>query len=498
MFDFDALSSAIASQTVLCVGDLMLDEFVYGEVTRISPEAPAPVIAVQRSANHIGGAGNAARNVASLGGRCIFVGLIGEDAAGKTLQAELAKEPLIEALLVSDPARPTTRKVRFVSEHFSTHMLRADWEMAAPASPDIEQRLIGTILPQLERADIVLLSDYAKGVLTARVIRNVIDAARKLGKRVIVDPKSANLAIYRGATLLKPNRKEFAEATRSRADTPAAIAAAAPDVMQLADCEAMLVTQGEHGMTLVARGGQLTHVPAHPVKVRDVSGAGDTVAAMLALALAAGSDWEIALRAANAAASVAIGKTGMAVVTPRELRRRMLPHAFLAAEEKIVPTPGDLEAALSDWRKQGLRVGFTNGCFDILHPGHVKVLTAARATCDRLIVGLNSDASTRRLKGEGRPVQNERARAEVLAALEAVDLVVIFEEDTPLKLITQIMPSVLVKGGDYTREQVVGHDIVAAHGGEVVLVDIMPGFSTTSLVNRAREARTTRKSGEPA
>jgi D-beta-D-heptose 7-phosphate kinase/D-beta-D-heptose 1-phosphate adenosyltransferase len=242
----------------------------------------------------------------------------------------------------------------------------------------------------------------------------------------------------------------------------------------------------------------LTHVPAHPVKVRDVSGAGDTVAAMLALALAAGSDWEIALRAANAAASVAIGKTGMAVVTPRELRRRMLPHAFLAAEEKIVPAPLDLDAALSDWRKQGLRVGFTNGCFDILHPGHVKVLTAARAACDRLVVGLNSDASTKRLKGEGRPVQNERARAEVLAALEAVDLVVIFEEDTPLKLITQIMPSVLVKGGDYTREQVVGHEIVAANGGEVVLVDIMPGFSTTSLVNRAREGNTARTSEEQA
>src|SRR3954465_3962708 len=213
MFDFEALSRAIASQTVLCVGDLMLDEFVYGEVSRISPEAPAPVIAAQRSVINVGGAGNVARNIASLGGHCIFVGLIGQDEAGRSLQAELAKEDLIEALLVPDPARPTTRKVRFVSEHFSTHMLRADWEMAAPAAADIEQQLIDAILPLLSRADIVLLSDYAKGVLTARVIRNVIDAARKLGKLVIVDPKSANLAMYRGATLLTPNRKEFAEAT---------------------------------------------------------------------------------------------------------------------------------------------------------------------------------------------------------------------------------------------------------------------------------------------
>ncbi|MGH6711501.1 MAG: D-glycero-beta-D-manno-heptose-7-phosphate kinase [Bradyrhizobium sp.] len=486
MFDFDALSQAIASRTVLCIGDLMLDEFVYGEVSRISPEAPAPVIAVQRSETNVGGAGNVARNIASLGGRCIFAGLIGEDEAGARLRSELAQESGIEAVLVSDPDRPTTRKVRFVSEHFSTHMLRADWELAQPAAPAIEQKLIDAILPQLARADIVLLSDYAKGVLTARVIRNVIDAAKKLGKRVIVDPKSANLAIYRGATLLTPNRKEFAEATRSRADTEQGIADAAQDAMVLADCEAMLVTQSEHGMTLVVRGGEAIHVPALPVKVRDVSGAGDTVAAVLALTLAANADWETALRMANAAAAVAVGKKGTATVTPAELRRKILPHASLVAEEKIVAAGGDLDVHLTEWRTQGLRVGFTNGCFDILHPGHVKVLTAARGACDRLIVGLNSDASVRRLKGEGRPVQDERARAEVLAALEAVDLVAIFEEDTPIDLITRVKPSVLVKGGDYTREQVVGHEVVEACGGEVLLIDILPGHSTTSLVDRAR------------
>ena len=486
MFDFDALSHAITSQTVLCVGDLMLDEFVYGEVSRISPEAPAPVIAVQRSETNIGGAGNVARNIASLGARCIFVGLVGEDQAGAKLKAQLSQESLIESVLISDPSRPTTRKVRFVSEHFSTHMLRADWELAQPVSADIEQKLIDAILPLLPRADIVLLSDYAKGALTARVIRNVIEAARKLGKRVIVDPKSANFAIYRGATLLTPNRKEFAEATRSRADTTQSIADAAQDAMQLADCDAMLVTQSEHGMTLVPRGGEAIHVPAHAVKVRDVSGAGDTVAATLAVTLAAGADWETALRMATAAAAVAVGKKGTAIVTSAELRRKILPHAFLAAEAKIIAASGDLEACLSDWRKQGLRIGFTNGCFDILHPGHVKVLTAARGACDRLIVGLNSDASAKRLKGDGRPVQDERARAEVLAALEAVDLVVIFEEDTPIKLITQIKPSALVKGGDYSRAQVVGHEIVEAHGGEVLLVEVLPGFSTTSVVDRAR------------
>src|ERR1700743_1342819 len=341
MFDFDVLAQAMTRQTVLCVGDLMLDEFVYGEVSRISPEAPAAVLAVQRSETDIGGAGNVARNIASLGARCLFVGLVGEDDAGRQLKAELEHEALIESALVCDPTRPTTRKVRFVSEHFSTHMLRADWESVVPASSAIDKNRIDAVLPLLPRADIVLLSDYAKGVLTARVIRNVIDAARKLGKRVIVDPKSPNLAIYRGASLLTPNRKEFGEATRSRADSDASITEAAQDAMVLADCEAILVTLSEDGMTLVPSEGETGYVPGFPVRVRDVSGSADTVAAALALALAAGADWEAALRIASAAAAVAVSKKGTASVSLSELRRKILPHAYLAAEEKIVTAGGD-------------------------------------------------------------------------------------------------------------------------------------------------------------
>jgi D-beta-D-heptose 7-phosphate kinase/D-beta-D-heptose 1-phosphate adenosyltransferase len=487
MLDFETLSQTLAGKTVLCIGDIMRDEFVYGEVSRISPEAPAPVIAVQRSESNVGGAGNVARNIAALGARCVFVGLVGDDDAGRALESALAEETCIEPMLIVDPSRPTTRKVRFVSEHFSSHMLRADWEHAGPAAPEIEQRLLDAVAPLLARADIVLLSDYAKGVLTPRVIRTVIDAARAQGVRVIVDPKSLHFELYRGATLLTPNRKEFSEATRSRAETTAEIAASAQEVLHLAECDALLVTQSERGMTLVPRGGAAIHVPAHQVKVRDVSGAGDTVAAVLAVLLASGADWEVALRAANAGAAVAVGKQGTATVTLDELRRKLLPDASLAAEEKIVASLEALDARVRGWREEGLRVGFTNGCFDILHPGHVRVITEARAACDRLIVGLNSDGSVRRLKGPDRPVQNQRARAEVLAALEAVDLVAIFEEDTPLDLIARIKPMVLVKGGDYTREQVVGHELVTAQGGEVVLVNILPGFSTTSLVARARQ-----------
>lgn len=486
MQDFEALSARIASQTVLCVGDLMLDDFVYGEVSRISPEAPAPVIAVSRSEIVIGGAGNVARNIASLGARCIFVGLIGTDEAAHTLSAALAHETGIEAQLVADATRPTTRKVRFVSEHFSTHLLRADWEFAQPAAADVEQQLIERTLAALPRADVVVLSDYAKGVLTRRVISEVIAAARKLDKPVIVDPKSRDFSIYRGATLLTPNRKELAEATGHRAATEAEIIEAAKSAMQGVDCEAIIVTRSEHGMSLVPRKGAPVHVPAYAVKVVDVSGPGDTVAAVLAVMLATGASHETALRAANAAAAVVVGKRGTATVTVDELRARLLPHAVLAAEEKIVGSFEALDSHVKAWKRQGLRVGFTNGVFDLLHPGHIKVLTQARAACDRLVVGLNSDASVKRLKGPDRPLQNARARAEVLAALEAVDLVVMFEEDTPIDLIKRIVPSVLVKGGDYTREQVVGHDVVEAAGGEVVLIETVAGMSTTSLVNRSK------------
>jgi D-beta-D-heptose 7-phosphate kinase / D-beta-D-heptose 1-phosphate adenosyltransferase len=488
MFDFGKELADLRGRTVLCIGDLMLDDFVYGEVTRISPEAPAPVIAVQRSETNIGGAGNVARNLASLGVRCIFVGVIGEDEAGKILSERLRREPLIEARLVGDASRPTTRKVRFVSEHYSTHLLRADWELAKPVEKDKEDALIEHVLEALPKADAVMLSDYAKGVLTPRVVRAVIDAANQAKKPVIVDPKGLNYSIYRGVTLITPNRQELAAATRRRADTESEIVAAAEELARLVESQAVLVTRSEDGMSLLVKGEEPVHIAAYPVKVRDVSGAGDTVAAVLAAMLAANAGFEAAMRAANAAAAVAVSKRGTATVSIPELRARILPAASLAAEEKVLFDWSMLEERLKEWRRQGARIGFTNGCFDLLHPGHIKVLTAARGICDRLIVGLNSDASVRRLKGEGRPVQEAHARAEVLAALEAVDLVILFEQDTPLELLKRVRPKVLIKGGDYRPDQVVGREQVEAHGGEVVLVDLVPGFSTTELVKRSRTA----------
>ena len=496
MFDIEDALKLVGKQTVLCVGDLMLDDFVYGDVTRISPEAPTPVLAVRHSEIDIGGAGNVARNIAALGAQCIFVALIGKDDAGQVLIDALAKFEGIVPDLVVDRARQTTRKVRFVSEHHSTHLMRADWETTAPVSAESEAAVIAKAEAALPRVGAVVLSDYAKGVLTPRVVRAVIDAAKRLGKPVVVDPKSHDYSVYRGATLVTPNAKELAAAVHRPLASEQDVADGATVLAQNIACDAVLVTRSEEGMTLQVAGETAVHIPAYPVKVRDVSGAGDTVAAVMTVLLAMKAPFEAAMRAANAAAAVVVGKRGTATVSLAELRHRILPAASLAPEEKIVFDWSVLDERLAEWRRQGLRIGFTNGCFDLLHRGHIRLMAEARAACDRLVVGLNSDASTRRLKGESRPINPEEGRAEVLAALEAVDLVVVFEQDTPLELIKLVRPNVLIKGADYSREDVVGHEVVEAAGGQVILVDLVPGHSTTNIVRRV--AGPAVRAGKPA
>lgn len=490
MFDFEEALKHVAKQTVLCVGDIMLDDFIYGDVTRISPEAPTPVLKVTHNVVEIGGAGNVARNIAALGAQCVFIGLIGDDEAGQTVNNALAKLGAVIPHLVVDKTRQTTRKARFVSEHHSSHLMRADWETVEPASADSESAIIAHSEAAMPKVGAVVLSDYAKGALTGRVLRGIIDAARRLDKPVIVDPKGHDYRVYRGATLITPNVKELAAAVHRPVATEAEIAAAAAELAHMVESKAVLVTRSEDGMSLHVEGQAPIHVPAYAVKVRDVSGAGDTVAAAMAVLLAMKTPYEFAMRVANAAAAVAVGKRGTSTVSLGELRHRILPAASLAPEDKIVFDWSVLDERLADWRRRGLRIGFTNGCFDLLHRGHIKLLAEARASCDRLIVGLNSDASTKRLKGEGRPINPAEGRAEVLAALEAVDLIVVFDQDTPLELIEKVRPSVLVKGADYRLEEVVGHELVEGWGGDVILVSIVPGQSTTGLVERsARSAQ---------
>ncbi len=472
--------------TVLCVGDVMLDRFIEGEVERISPEAPVPVIRVRRSRVTLGGAGNVAANIAALGGRAVLVGVIGDDEAGRALCAEIAAHPGIVPALVESGSRPTITKTRFVASR--QQIVRTDEESSLALQPEEAAALIAAIEGAIDAARAVVLSDYGKGVLSPAVIAAAMAGARARGVSVFVDPKSDDFSRYRGASGITPNLKELAVAARMPVGDEAEVVAAARHVMEAAGGAAILVTRSEKGMVLVEPAGAVHSVPAHAREVFDVSGAGDTVIATLALAEGAGLLLPRAMRIANAAAAVVVSKVGTATVSIEELR-----HEIDAAEaEDIAPAPAlrplsEARALVARWKRQGLSVGFTNGCFDILHAGHVALLTAARAQCDRLIVALNDDASVGRLKGKARPVNPLPARAAVIAALRPVDAVVAFAEDTPLALIQRISPDVLFKGGDYRTETVVGADLVMAAGGRVVICETLAGHSTTLTIARIQD-----------
>lgn len=472
----------LAEGHVVCVGDVMLDRYVEGAVERISPEAPIPVLAVRRETAMLGGAGNVLRNLTALGVRADLVAAIGVDQAGRELAALVAKEPGVTPRLVSVPERPTSIKTRFLAG--GQQLLRADRETSAPLADDFRASLLGDARAALAEAPgaVLALSDYGKGTLDPAALESLIAEARKAGHPVVVDPKGRDFARYRGATLITPNRHELAAATGLPTDTDQAVAKACRRLAKKVGVEAVLATRSEQGMSLVA-GGTVRHLPARARAVFDVSGAGDTVVALTAAAIAVGASLEEAARIANVAAGVVVGKVGTAVAYPSEVLSALHENELMVAETKVKTLPALLEDA-ARWRRADQRIGFTNGCFDLLHPGHVSLLNQARAACDRLVVGLNSDASVRRLKGEDRPVQSEASRAAVLASLAAVDRVVVFHEDTPMRIIEALRPDLLVKGADYALDEVVGGEAVRSWGGEVMLADILEGHSTSDTIRR--------------
>ncbi|RMD64083.1 MAG: D-glycero-beta-D-manno-heptose-7-phosphate kinase [Alphaproteobacteria bacterium] len=485
--DLDALARA----RVLVLGDVMLDRFIYGTVERVSPEAPIPVLHVTREVAMLGGAGNVLRNLAALGVRGTLLGMVGDDEAGRTVAALAAAEVDADCRLVVQPGRATTIKDRYIAA--GQHLLRADREMAQPVADTAAEDLVAALGAAFDRASgtrgAVVLSDYGKGVLTPQVIARVIARARAAGWPVVVDPKGRDYGIYAGADVLTPNRRELAEATGLATSGDDDVVAACRAALEAAGARAIVATRSERGLSLVRREDAaadsfaVDHFPAEAREVFDVSGAGDTVAAVLAAGLAAGLDLPRAARLANVAAGIVVGKLGTAVAGTEEIRHALHTTALHHAGAKVADVMAMREAA-ARWRRAGLRIGFTNGCFDLLHPGHVSLLAQARGACDRLVVGLNSDASVRRLKGPGRPIQPEAARAAVLASLASVDLVVIFAEETPLALIEALRPDVLVKGADYRLEDVVGADLVQSYGGRVVLADLVPGYSTTATIRK--------------
>ncbi len=479
--DLAALVSRLAGARVLCVGDVMLDRFIYGHVDRISPEAPIPVLSVEREVSMLGGAGNVVRNLTGLGAHPEFISVVGRDVAGREIATLVGQLQDVEQHLLVEATRETTIKTRYVAG--SQQLLRADRETIAEISATSAKDIVRLVTAALQDCAVIVLSDYAKGVLTAEVTASIIEAAHAAGKPVIVDPKGNDYTRYKGASLLTPNRHELAHAIQAKTGTDAEVAAACRKLIKRCEVEAVLCTCGGDGMTLVTAKGETHHLPAVAREVFDVSGAGDTVMAAIAASLAAGLGLADAAHLASIAAGIVVGKVGTAVAYADDLVRE-LHHEDIASSEKKLLTTSQAIDEVARWRRQGLRVGFTNGCFDLLHPGHVSLMAQARAACDRLVVGLNSDASVKRLKGETRPVQTEAARAAVLSSLATVDLVVIFGEDTPLEMIKTLQPDVLVKGADYTVDTVVGSDLVKGWGGRVLLADLTPGQSTTATIKR--------------
>lgn len=461
---------------VLVVGDVMLDRYWHGQTSRISPEAPVPVVKVEEDGLRPGGAANVALNVAALGAGAALVGLVGEDAEADLLAGLLAPQG-VRCDFARVAGSRTISKLRILSKN--QQLIRLDFEDGFPACDGSD--LLRRFLAALPEAGAVVLSDYAKGAL--RDAPELIRAARARGLPVVIDPKGRDFSRYRGASVLTPNQAEFEAVVGPLADD-GELETKGIALRDALDLDALLVTRSEKGMSLLARGHPPLHLPARSREVYDVTGAGDTVVAVLAAALAAGEAMHGAVSLANLAAGIVVGKLGTATVSPGELIEAMETHVPL---RRGVIGEDELAALLARARAAGERIVMTNGCFDILHAGHVAYLQQARALGDRLIVALNDDASVRRLKGDGRPVNPWAARASVLAALAAVDWVVPFAEDTPRRLICRLLPDVLVKGGDYRIEDIAGGDCVVSAGGEVRVLAFVDGHSTTRTIERIRK-----------
>jgi D-beta-D-heptose 7-phosphate kinase/D-beta-D-heptose 1-phosphate adenosyltransferase len=478
------LESGWSGKSILVVGDMMLDKYVYGTVDRISPEAPVPVVHAARRSQQPGGAANVAMNVAGLGARASLIGFAGDDEDGAILAAMLTSAG-VETHLISVPGTPTTSKLRILGG--SQQIVRLDIESDATRPPAAYREMLETARSVLPRVDAVILSDYAKGALNAEMCQTIIAAARQAGLPVLVDPKGLDFLRYRGATTISPNLKELALATGVSSTNPDAALQRGRSLVAELGLDCLTVTLGEKGIAILRAhehgdGGDF-RAPAVARQVFDVSGAGDTVIATMAVACACGIGVEDAARLANIAAGIVVGKVGTVPVAAHELAAALLDSVGTDTPEKVLDL-NRLLARAAEWRAAGHSIVFTNGCFDILHVGHIALLEQCRSFGDKVVVGINSDASVARLKGPRRPVVGEAERARVLAALAATDAVLAFDAPTPLDLIVALRPDVLVKGGDYTEASVVGAPEVRSWGGRVAIVPTVEGFSTTNIVRK--------------
>jgi len=465
----------ISSASVAVVGDIMLDEYIIGDTDRISPEAPEPIITERERRYVPGGAANVAVNITTLGAHASLFSISGDDDDGATFRSMLKTSGVDDSGIIAVSGRPTTRKTRLIAR--GNQVLRVDRETTAPVEKPLEQHLIERILSI--SPDVVVISDYAKGVVTASLVRSLTEA----GCRIIVDPKTSDFGKYSGAYLITPNLHELTQATGVDHLSSEDMKTVSSELMKRYNLAHILVTLGSEGMALYSNNSSPFHIHSRAREVYDVTGAGDTVTATVSASVAAGIPLADACYVANIAAGIVVGKRQTATASPEEI----VEYAFgVSASDKIV-TVDILQKRIEELKKEGNKIVFTNGCFDLLHLGHITYLNEARSLGDILVVGINTDRSVRALKGAKRPIIPEEERSHVIAALECVDFVILFDEDTPLQLIKDIRPDVLVKGADYTKEAVVGYDIVESYGGTVALLPLVGNASTTSIINRIKE-----------
>lgn len=491
-------------KTVLVIGDIMLDRFIYGSVNRISPESPVPVLAVSREKEMLGGAGNVINNLVHLGVKTKILSVAGQDDHGDQLEEKLKDLCVSDFKFIRASDRPTTVKKRYLAGH--QQLLRTDYETAAPITAQDEAALIDSLSDMLKGTDAVILSDYAKGVLTQSVIKAVISQSKALNIPVLVDPKADDYAVYAGASAVTPNKKELNKATNMTVDSDTEVTQAAQKLMSANHIDAVIATRSGDGISVMRKdNASPTHFRGADIQVYDVSGAGDTVIATIGAVVSAGGSLEDAAALANMAGGIVVAKVGTAPIRKDELIDALEnidsaletgDQGAVNQEHKAIFSDLEWDAAgevAARWKAKGLKVGFTNGCFDIVHAGHVGYLKEARARCDRLIVGLNKDSSVRVLKGPERPVHEEYSRGAVLEALASVDLVVFFGanekggDNTANDLINVIQPDIYFKGGDYTPEQIPETPTVRAHGGEVCVMSVFEGHSTTNSINKIKK-----------
>jgi len=482
--EIESFLSRLDSLTALVVGDLMLDEYVWGKTERISPEAPVQVVDVAREDLRLGGAGNVINNLVTLGCQVRVASVLGNDTDGRRLHGMLQEKGVVADGVFFGGERTTGRKTRILASN--QQMLRIDRESRNPIHPEQEAQLLGYVSRVAAECQVILVSDYLKGVLTDSLLQGLIALGRERGIPVVVDPKGDDYGKYRGATLLTPNRKEAQTASGVAIVDEVSLCRAGGRLRETLDLEALVLTRSEEGMSLFFRDGHEAHLPTEAREVYDVSGAGDTVLSLLGVGLAGGLELKDAAHLSNIAAGIVVGKVGTSTVSREEILEvvgRQHQDTDLKIKERNA-----LKQILEQKREAGRKIVFTNGCFDLLHVGHVKYLQKARKLGDLLVLGLNSDDSIRRLKGPKRPLIDQDERAHILAALDCIDYVVTFDEDTPLELISLLRPHILVKGGDYTPEGVVGKEIVESYGGRVELIQFVDGRSTTNLISRILQA----------